>query len=145
MSWFRLLTMIWLAYLVLLAFSEAFDCLDIELLWATLSYYSTSNETCCWGSSYLPNRSQYAEVDTNHAERLRSDTAYIYRGCPQGSVLRPILFTLFTTDLIKLIEHCKIHLYDDDTHEWTSLSSWKYRLGNRKNKWRLEVYRRMGG
>lgn len=38
----------------------------------------------------------------------------IVSGVPQGSVLGPILFTMFINDLPSVLKHCKIHLFADD-------------------------------
>jgi Reverse transcriptase (RNA-dependent DNA polymerase) len=39
----------------------------------------------------------------------------INKGVPQGSILGPILFTLYTSDLHRVMEHCTMHSYADDT------------------------------
>ena len=39
----------------------------------------------------------------------------IVTGVPQGSVLGPILFGLFSSDLPRVLTHCKCRKYTDDT------------------------------
>jgi len=34
---------------------------------------------------------------------------------PQGSILGPILYTIYTCQFVKFVNHCKIHMYADDT------------------------------
>jgi hypothetical protein len=65
-----------------------------------------------WFSSYLRGRSQFVRCrDT------RSALADVYCGVPQGSVLGPILFLLYTADLLRVVEDRDLHphLYADDT------------------------------
>ena len=66
-----------------------------------------------WFISYLTDRSQTVLVDTSFSE-----PSVLTCGVPLGSVLGPILFSLYTSDLGKLIESLNIerHFFADDSH-----------------------------
>ncbi|CAK1602560.1 unnamed protein product [Parnassius mnemosyne] len=106
--------------LVLLDFTRAFDCINHDILLAKLSYYGVSEATCKWFYSFLSNRSQYVEINTDQGEVMQSSLRRTSRGTPQGSILSPILFILFTADISKVLKHSKIHLYADDTQIYHS-------------------------
>jgi len=65
-----------------------------------------------WFKSYLDSRTQYVRCG-----RLTSTPATVIFGVPQESVLGPIRFLLYTTDLLRLIERHNLHphAYADDT------------------------------
>lgn len=50
-----------------------------------------------------------------HANGVASDTRFISTGVPQGSLLGPLLFTIFINDLPKSSNFFSIRLYADDT------------------------------
>ena len=66
-----------------------------------------------WFKSYLLNRNQYVEY--NH---ISSKTRNVTCGVPQGSVLGPFLFIIYTNDLEKSIK-CKCIIFADDTTIYT--------------------------
>ena len=69
--------------------------------------------------SYLQNRHQSVKIDNTF-----SDKVTLSYGVPQGSVLGPVLFTLYTTPLSAIISSFDInhHLYADATQIYMSLS-----------------------
>lgn len=105
--------------LVLLDYSKAFDLLNQELLIKKLRYYGLSDLACQWFSNYLKGRTQIVEVDG-----IRSNPANIKHGVAQGSILGPILFSIYTANLTEIIKHCNIHLYADDTQLLKSFDPW---------------------
>jgi len=102
-----------LSALVLLDLSTAFDAVDHNILLRQLEHtYQLGGVALEWFRSYLVGRRQHVRTSSS-----TSAPAFITCGVPQGSVLRPILFLLYTADLLSLIErHGFIpHLYADDT------------------------------
>jgi hypothetical protein len=106
--------------LVLLDFSRAFDCININLLVSKLSYYGFDSSALCWFHSYLYKRYQYVKLSLSDGSTKLSATKGLPRGVPQGSILGPILFILYTADIRTCITHCKYHVYADDIQIYIS-------------------------
>lgn len=102
--------------IVLFDFSKAFDCIRFDLLLAKLSALNFSSTALRWFASYLSGRSQAVyDRDGNHSSwgALRS-------GVPQGSVLGPLLFSIFVDGCGGLMSSCKYSLYADDLQLYLS-------------------------
>ena len=89
---------------------KCFDSIDHELLKSKLHHYGIQNNELLWFSDYLSNRSQVV----SYGEKV-SDINYLDIGVPQGSVLGPILFTVFINDITQNVANGVCNLYADDT------------------------------
>ena len=101
------------AILVLLDLSAALDTIDHHYLLHILeSSFGIQGNVLAWFQSNLTVRTQ-----TVHIKKCTSEPHELKYGVPQGSVLGPILFTIYTTPLGKLIRRhgLTFHLYADDT------------------------------
>ena len=99
--------------LLLLDLSAAFDTVNHELLIGRLQKtYGLSGNVLNWFKSYLSNRSFSVYIGKH-----RSKKCFLTIGVPQGSILGPILFILYTKELIAIARKhgFQIHLYADDT------------------------------
>src|SRR5437899_5042383 len=109
-----------LSALVLLDLSATFDTIDHNILLSRLtSNFGISGSALSLISSYLSNRSQSVSIQSH-----LSSSAPISTGVPQGSVLGPLLFCLYTTPLTYLFQTPLFyHFYADDTQLYISFSS----------------------
>ena len=100
------------ALMVLLDLSAAFDTIDHGTLLRTLELsYGISGCALSWFNSYLSARSQKVCIGSHS-----STSRILSHGVPQGSVLGPILFCMYTSPLRAVIERHGIlyHKYADD-------------------------------
>ena len=104
--------------LTLLDLSAAFETIDYSILLDILvSSYGITGTALTWFKSYLTNRTQSVNID-NHT----SQSSPLAFGVPQGSVLGPVLFIMYTKPLHTLIQTHSIQdqSFADDTQIYQS-------------------------
>ena len=78
--------------------SAAFDIVDHPLLLEKLRLYGFSDNALNWVGSYLTGRTQ-----TVYLEGFLSKVLPVPTGVPQGSILGPLLYIIFTNELPELV------------------------------------------
>ena len=104
--------------LLLLDLSAAFDTINHSLLLKRLKYtYNITGSALAWIESYLKERKFMVLIND-----CKSPECSLEIGVPQGSILGPLLFILYTKDLEKIVTKygLSIHLYADDTQVYFS-------------------------
>lgn len=96
--------------LILLDYSKAFDTISHEILLSILHYIGLSFQAIELIKNYLADRSQKVIL-----EGEMSNSCAISRGIPQGSILGPLFYTIYTLNLPSVLNTCKVHMYADDT------------------------------
>ncbi|KAL0165593.1 hypothetical protein M9458_037437, partial [Cirrhinus mrigala] len=91
-------------------FSSAFNTIIPDILQIKLSQLSVPTSICQWITSFLTDRQQLVRLG-----KLTSSTRTISTGAPQGCVLSPLLFSLYTNDCTSKDPSVKLLKFADDT------------------------------
>ena len=98
--------------LVLLDLSAAFDTVDHQLLFDRLeAQYNIQDDALSLLKSYLDRRKFSVVID-----EYKSEPHKLFYGVPQGSILAPQLYSLYTRNIETIAEKhgVNVHLYADD-------------------------------
>ena len=96
-------------------FKKAFDCLQYPILLKKLQGLTLGPEVIDWLKNYLSNRKQRAFVNST-----MSGAQTVKQGVPQGSILGPLLYTIYANDIGDKIKASKATCYADDTVIYSS-------------------------
>ncbi len=103
---------------VMIDLSKAFDVVDHSILLRKLVSYGIRGSALKWFTNYFDGRRQRVVIGS-----ARSEWSIIKRGVPQGSILGPLLFTLYVNDLPHAVKECTVKQYADDTTLYSSSDS----------------------
>ena len=92
--------------------SAAFDCVSHDNLLEKLRLYELDENSITWMKSYLENRTQFVAIGS-----AISRMGVVGRGVPQGSILGPLLYSIYTNEMSECIidTNCS-----DETHKNTA-------------------------
>ena len=103
--------------MVLLDMSKAFDSIRHDILLSKLQNLDFSQGVLDWFQSYLSNRQQCVRIGDAVSKVLPLEF-----GVPQGSILGPVLFTIYVNDLLSVPKRCLSASYVDDCKLYLSFS-----------------------
>ena len=107
-----------ISLLSLLDLSTAFDIIDHSILLSRLHHtFGISGTALSWFQTYLSDRTQVVSVNG-----ASSTPAALNFGVPQGSVLGPILFVLYTHPISEIVSYHSLshHNFSDDNQLYKS-------------------------
>ncbi len=98
------------ARILFVDFSSAFNTIIPNTLQNKLTQLSVPTSICQWITSFLTDRQQLVRLG-----KFSSNTCTISTGAPQGCVLSPLLFSLYTNDCTSKDPSVKLLKFADDT------------------------------
>ena len=95
--------------LIFLDIKKAFDTVNHNILFSKLKYYGIDGVVLKWFKNYLTGRHQCTKLGGNISKFHE-----ILCGVPQGSILGPILFSIFINDITFACNLSKPYFFADD-------------------------------
>ena len=99
---------------VFIDFQKAFDCVNHTVLKDKLHSIGITGSFYDWLLNYLENRKQFVTVNGSNSELLEIDT-----GVPQGSLLGPRLYSIYSNDLPVATKKASVEMFaeSDSRHK----------------------------
>ena len=101
-------------------FKKAFDSVSHNALLSKLQGFGITGNLQNWLTTYLKTRTQCVHIGDTH-----SNHCAVLSGVPQGSILGPLLFSIFINDLPSSFKHSIPILFADDTKSLKAIHSTK--------------------
>jgi hypothetical protein len=128
--------------IVYLDYRKAFDSVPHQRLLNKCRSYGLGEEVVIWLASYLGGRRQRVTLDGQYSEWVP-----VRSGVPQGSVLGPILFNLYTNDLdewltsiiLKYADDAKIMATVDDIESCTVIQEDLQKVDSWSETWQMQL------
>ena len=114
---------------IVLDLSKVFDTIDHSILISKLYHYGIRGISPEWFKSYLNSRKQQVQINDVFSTNIYTIT----KGVPQGSILGPLLFSLYINDFHKCLNHSSAIMFADDTSVYIKIQP-KLLLSTRKRR-----------
>ena len=95
---------------VFIDLKKAFDTVDHGIMLGKLKSIGVTSTHLAWLNSYLSSRCQKTVIG-----QASSSIRKVSVGVPQGSILGPLLFTIYINDLPTVLRNSTVTLFADDT------------------------------